>query len=184
VKTPLADPGGRRAPAEVPEVRPAEGGLRPSHAWRWFLLFEALVGLFYFPIGFPSGSPRILGVVPWMEWPGQVPAWAVLGLSSVAAIFYGARRYRPDARVAWWLLGVGLLLFISGDTIYKSWHQLIGDQHIPFPSFIEGFYVAMYAAVGVGLMLLNRARVRGSDRSSLLDALIVTLGMARSRGSS
>ncbi len=33
-----------------------------------------------------------------MEWDGQVPAWAVLGLSAVAAIAYGARRYRPKAR--------------------------------------------------------------------------------------
>ncbi len=32
-----------------------------------------------------------------MEWTGQVPAWSVLGLSAVAAIGYGARRYRPKA---------------------------------------------------------------------------------------
>ena len=44
-------------------------------------------------------------------WPGQVPAWAVLGLSAVAAIAYGAWRFRPNAPIAWWFLGAGVLLF-------------------------------------------------------------------------
>jgi diguanylate cyclase (GGDEF)-like protein/PAS domain S-box-containing protein len=137
-----------------------------------------VLGLIYFPFGVPSGHPRILGEVPWMEWAGQVPAWAVLGLSAVVAIFYGAHHYRPEGRLAWWLLGLSVLLFITGDTIYKTWHQLIGQQNIPFPSFIDAVYIAVYPVAALGLMLLNRARSRGADRTSLIDALIVTLGMA------
>jgi len=147
-------------------------------AWKWFLGFEAVLALVYFPFGIPSGHPRILGVVPWMEWPGQVPAWAMLGLSAVTAIAYGTYRYRPRGRVAWWFMGAGVLLFISGDTIYKSWHQLIGNQNIPFPSFIDAIYITMYPVLAIGLLLLTRSRVRGVDRASLLDALIVTLGVA------
>lgn len=113
-----------------------------------------------------------------MEWPGQVPAWAILGLSAVGAIAYGTYRYRPRGRLAWWFMGAGVLLFISGDTIYKFWHQLIGNQNIPFPSFIDAIYITMYPVLAIGLLLLTRSRVRGSDRASLLDALIVTLGMA------
>jgi len=169
----------RSSPTErVEQVSARDRKAVSPSAWKWFLAFAAFMALIYFPFGIPSGSPRILGFVPWMEWPGQVPAWAILGLSAVGAIIYGAYRYRPRARVAWWFMGAGVLLFISGDTIYKSWHQLIGNQNIPFPSFIDAIYITMYPVLAIGLLLLTRSRVRGSDRASLLDALIATLGVA------
>ena len=112
-----------------------------------------------------------------MEWPGQPFAWALLGLSAVAAIAYGVWRNRPNAPIAWWFLGGGVLLFITGDTIYKFWHQIMGQQNIPFPSFIDAIYITMYPVLAVGLLLLARARVPGGDRASLIDALTVTLGV-------
>ncbi len=171
--------------SESPEESgPAPGAKRgtaaprfSARAWIWFLVFEAVVALIYFPFGIPSGHPRILGAVPWMEWTGQVPAWAVLGLSAVAAIAFGAYQYRPRARLAWWFMGGGVLLFIAGDTIYKSWHQIIGQQNIPFPSFVDAIYITMYPVLATGLLLLARSRRRGGDEASLLDALIVTLGV-------
>ncbi len=148
-----------------------------STLWLKFLAFESVLALIYFPFGIPSGTPRILGFLPWMEWAGQVPAWALLGLSSAAAFAYGIKHYRPKAPVAWWFLGAGVLLFITGDTTYKFWHQIMGQNNIPFPSFIDGIYVTMYPVVAVGLLLLARARVPGGDRASLLDSLTVTLGV-------
>jgi hypothetical protein len=148
-----------------------------STTWRWFLALEALFALVYFPFGFPSGKPAILGVIPWMEWSGQVPAWALIGLSSVAAIAYGIRRNRPNAPLAWWFIGAGVLLFITGDTTYKFWHQIMGQQNIPFPSFIDAIYITMYPVLAVGLLLLARARVPGGDRASLIDSVTITLGI-------
>ena len=162
---PAARPSGRSAPSV------------PTNAWKWFLAFEAVLALIYFPFGIPSGRPRILGAVPWMEWTGQVPAWAVLGLSAVAAIAYGAHRYRPKAPLAWWFMGAGVLLFITGDTIYKSWHQIMGQNNIPFPSFVDAIYITMYPVLAVGLLLLARSRVPGGDHASLLDGLIITVGV-------
>jgi diguanylate cyclase (GGDEF)-like protein/PAS domain S-box-containing protein len=162
---PAAHPSGRAAPSV------------PTNAWKWFLAFEAAVALIYFPFGIPSGRPRILGVVPWMEWTGQVPAWALLGLSAVGAIAYGAHRYRPKAPLAWWFMGAGVLLFITGDTIYKSWHQVMGQNNIPFPSFVDAIYITMYPVLAVGLLLLARSRVPGGDHASLLDGLIITVGV-------
>ncbi len=127
--------------------------------WLWFLGLEALFALIYFPFGFPSGGSPIVGFLPWMEWPGQVFAWALLGSSAVAAFAYGIKRNRPNAPVAWWFLGVGVLLFITGDTTYKFWHQIMGQNQIPFPSFIDAIYVTMYPVLAVGLLLLARARV-------------------------
>lgn len=128
----------------------------PSRLWLWFLALEALFALVYFPFGIPTGKPLIVGFLPWMEWPGQVPAWSLLGLSAVTAIAYGIRRYRPNAPIGWWFLGAGVLLFITGDTIYKFWHQIMGQNNIPFPSFIDAIYVTMYPVLAVGLLLLAR----------------------------
>jgi hypothetical protein len=113
------------APSPVRAISPT--------TWRWFLAIEAVFALIYFPFGVPSGKPPILGFIPWMEWAGQVPAWAMLGVSAVAAIAYGIKRNRPNAPIAWWFLGGGVLLFITGDTTYKFWHQIMGQQNIPFP---------------------------------------------------
>jgi len=133
------------------------GGRTTSpNAWRWFLGFEAILALIYFPFGVTPGKPLIFGVLPWMEWPGQVPAWALLGLSAVAAIVYGIRRNRPNSPIAWWFIGGGVLLFITGDTTYKFWHQIIGQQNIPFPSFIDAIYITMYPVLAIGLLLLAR----------------------------
>jgi diguanylate cyclase (GGDEF)-like protein/PAS domain S-box-containing protein len=161
------------------------GPVRPSidvhptskHLWRWFLGFEVVFALIYFPFGLPAQRPFIFGVLPWMEWPGQPFAWACIGLSAVAAIAYGVWRNRPNAPIAWWFLGAGVLLFITGDTVYKILHQTLGDQQIPFPSFIDVIYITMYPVVAIGLLLLTRARTPGGNRSSLIDALTVTLGV-------
>jgi diguanylate cyclase (GGDEF)-like protein/PAS domain S-box-containing protein len=158
------------------ESRP-EGRTTSPHAWRWFLGFEAILALIYFPFGVTPGKPLIFGVLPWMEWQGQVPAWALLGLSAVAAIVYGVRRNRPNSPIAWWIIGAGVLLFITGDTTYKFWHQIMGQQNIPFPSFIDAIYITMYPVLAVGLLLLARKRVPGGDRASLIDALTITLGL-------
>ncbi|HMK96272.1 MAG TPA: diguanylate cyclase, partial [Acidimicrobiales bacterium] len=151
--------------------------LRAMPMWVKFLAVEAVLALIYFPFGIPSGKGRILGLIPWMEWAGQVPAWSLLGMCSVAAIAYGAYRHRPRTPAAWWFIGLGVLLFITGDTIYKSWHQLMGQQNIPFPSFIDAIYITMYPVLAIGLLLLARSRTPGGDETSLVDALMVTLAL-------
>jgi diguanylate cyclase (GGDEF)-like protein/PAS domain S-box-containing protein len=146
------------------------------HAWRWFLAVETVFALIYCPFGVTAGKPLIFGILPWMEWPGQVPAWAMLGLSAVAAIIVGVRHHQPNAPKAWLFLAGGVLLFITGDTTYKFWHQIIGGV-IPFPSFIDAIYISVYPMLAIGLLLLARKRVAGGDHASLIDALTITLGV-------
>ncbi|MGO9911913.1 MAG: putative bifunctional diguanylate cyclase/phosphodiesterase [Acidimicrobiales bacterium] len=129
---------------------------------RWYLLFIAVVGMIYFPF---------------LEWQGQVAAWAVIGLSSVTAIIYGTYRNRPNVPRAWGVLAAGVFLFITGDTMYKFSNQILHHTP-PFPSIIDVIYITMYPTLAVGLLLLVRARVPGGDRASLLDALTVTAGLA------
>ncbi len=147
-----------------------------TNAWRWFFALEAIFALIYWPFG-SSTKSAIFGVLPWMEWSGQVPAWCLIGVSAVGAVAIGTRHHRPNKPLAWWFVGAGVLLFITGDTTYKFWHQIMGQQNIPFPSFIDAIYITMYPVLAVGLLLLARARVPGGDRASLLDSLTVTLGV-------
>ncbi len=147
-----------------------------TNAWRWFFALEAILALIYWPFGSSTKLP-VLGFLPWMEWAGQVPAWCLLGVSAVVAVAIGTRHHRPNKPLAWWFVGAGVLLFITGDTTYKFWHQIMGQQNIPFPSFIDAIYITMYPVLAVGLLLLARARVPGGDRASLLDSLTVTLGV-------
>jgi diguanylate cyclase (GGDEF)-like protein/PAS domain S-box-containing protein len=161
---------------EVPGATPSNEVATWPHAWLWFLAVEAALTLVYFPFGVTPGKPLIFGFLPWMEWPGQVPAWALLGLSAVVAIVLGIRHHRPNAPNAWRFLAAGVLLFITGDTTYKFWHQIIGGQ-IPFPSFVDVIYISVYPMLAIGLLLLARGRIPGGDRSSLIDALTITLGV-------
>jgi hypothetical protein len=70
----------------ISEATKPQARTTSPNAWRWFLGFEAILAMIYFPFGVTPGKPLIFGVLPWMEWPGQVPAWALLGLSAVAEL--------------------------------------------------------------------------------------------------
>jgi hypothetical protein len=59
----------------------------------------------------------------------------------------------------------------------------MGQQNIPFPSFIDAIYITMYPVLAVGLLLLARKRVPGGDRASLIDALTSRSAWACCRGS-
>jgi hypothetical protein len=94
----------------------------------------------------------------------------------VVAIVIGALRRRPRAFGAWLLFALAQGLFVAGDaylTIAEAvWHTE------PFPSPADALYVAGYPTFAVGLLLLIRARTPGRDWAALIDAAIVTTGVA------
>nr|WP_306933645.1 aminotransferase class I/II-fold pyridoxal phosphate-dependent enzyme [Streptomyces luteogriseus] len=116
--------------------------------------------------------------VVYMTVPVMVPVmWAVMGLAGVAAILIGTRLYRPAHQWPWWVLAAGLLVFIAGDTYYFVMEQYLGASN-PFPSPADACYLAMYPLIAIGLSGLVRHRWADRDLPSLLDALIVTAGLA------
>jgi diguanylate cyclase (GGDEF)-like protein/PAS domain S-box-containing protein len=146
------------------KMGPSASDLRSGAAstlWKWYLGAGLMVS-----VGYVFVPPE----------PAKLFLWPAIGWSSVAAIVLGVRRHRPDARLAWYLLALGVTTFIVGDNLYTFRNSV---QHVaaPFPSYIDFFYLAMYPLLVAGLVLLVRRRTPGRDRASLLDAAIITCGI-------
>jgi diguanylate cyclase (GGDEF)-like protein/PAS domain S-box-containing protein len=106
----------------------------------------------------------------------HIVLWASLGLSSVVSIVVGVRRNRPERPLAWYLLAAGVTMFAAGDFTYNIL-TLVLHENNPFPSLADGFYLAMYPLCATALALFIRSRTPSADRSSLIDALIITTGL-------
>ena len=104
--------------------------------------------------------------------------WGLLGLGSAAAIAVGVIRNRPTHLLAWILIICGVTTFALGDITYDILTVYLHEVN-PFPSVADGFYVATYLFLAAGLMTMIRVRRRREhDTGALLDALIITSGLA------
>jgi diguanylate cyclase (GGDEF)-like protein/PAS domain S-box-containing protein len=114
----------------------------------------------------------LAGLYMWVPpFKGSGPVLNVVGFSGVAAIVVGVWMHSPRARIAWWLFGVGQLLFFSGDVYTYS------NPDAPFPSPGDALYLAVYPVLMAGLLVLVRRRNPRRDPAALIDALILTIGV-------
>ncbi len=125
-------------------------------------------------IGGTVGTLLYLFVPPFK---GSGPVINLLGLSGVIAVIVGIRRNRPEARLAWWLFAFSFFLYLLAD-VYTYSYRIIFDANIPFPSFGDAIYLAVYPVQMAGLLLLVRRRNPDRDRAGLIDSLIMTLGLS------
>ncbi|WP_399225912.1 aminotransferase class I/II-fold pyridoxal phosphate-dependent enzyme [Streptomyces sp. TRM49041] len=103
--------------------------------------------------------------------------WAAIGLAGVVAILVGIRIHRPARRWPWLLLAAANLAFTAGGTTYNALEAFFGRQN-PFPSLADVFYLSAYPLFAAGVYGFIRYRCRARDLASLLDALILTSGLA------
>jgi signal transduction histidine kinase len=150
------------APADEGRVRPPGR----SRAWWVYLACGAAVALAYYLV--PA-----TGLVP--RWAAKIGLYNGLGLSAVVAIMVGVVWHRPERPLPWYLFAVGLLSYVTADIIFYTYQDILGRE--VFPSAADVFYLAAYPFLMVGLLLLIRSRSPGADRASLLDALVVTVGL-------
>ena len=136
--------------------------LRLGPAWAVYLALGAVLCALYVAV------PPLKGSGPLMN---------LIGLSPVVAILVGVRWHRPASKLPWLLLAAGSALFWLGDLYTYSYPHLLGAD-VPFPSPGDALYVAMYPVMMAGLLLLVRRRNAGSDRSGLIDGLILTVGLS------
>jgi diguanylate cyclase (GGDEF)-like protein len=108
---------------------------------------------------------------------GNGPLFNVISGSSVIAIFVGIHIYRPEAAWAWRWFGIGQGLFFLGDAYTYSYPVFIG-RDVPFPSIGDAFYIAVYPALMIGVLLGARRRNPQGDRAGVIDALIIAVGFA------
>ncbi len=117
-------------------------------------------------------------VVGYYALPGlRVGLWGVLALSGVSAIVAGVILNRPASRVPWLLLAAANLSFAVGQQSFLVLTQ-VRHETVAFPSFVDLFYLVTYPLYAIGLLIFIRRRSAGYDRRSLLDALILTVGLA------
>ena len=124
---------------------------------RIFLAAELLLGIAYFLL--PDSLLRAV-------------VYCTLGLGMVVAVVVGTRLHRPAQPLAWYLLAGGQLSFTVGDAINYT-YQWVLEVEPPYPSVADGFYLACYALLAGGLLLLIRERAPGRDLASLIDATII-----------
>jgi len=101
----------------------------------------------------------------------------LIGLSSSIAIIVGVRKNKPSSKLPWMLFALGQLLFVTGDAFYYGYNALFGAD-VPFPSLGDIFYLSVYPSLIAGLLIIIRRRSPGGNRASLVDALILTIGLA------
>ena len=81
-----------------------------------------------------------------------------------------------EERLAWLVMGVGLLTWTAGDITGRSF--LADDPDPPYPSVADVLYLAFYPASYVSLLLVARSRVTSFRSSLWLDGAIAGLTVA------
>jgi signal transduction histidine kinase len=104
------------------------------------------------------------------------PVFNAFGVSAAAAIIAGVRLHRPTGKAAWYLIALGVALFIAGDVLNYNYQRFFG-RAVPFPSIADVFYLGTFPAVVGGLLLLVRRQNRGGDRTGLIDSSIIATGL-------
>jgi diguanylate cyclase (GGDEF)-like protein/PAS domain S-box-containing protein len=104
------------------------------------------------------------------------PVFNIIGLSSPVAIVIGVRIRRPEVRLPWYLFAAGQALFVAGDIIAYNYERFFHSP-LPFPAISDALYLSVYPCLVAGLLLLIHSRNPGRDRASLIDSLIITIGI-------
>lgn len=106
----------------------------------------------------------------------QSSLFCLISLLSVVAMVVGLRTNRVGHRRVWRLLLAGDVLYFIGNIL---WYSLpVGFRvQLPYPGPADGFFLSSYATTAVALFLLVAHRTRGSDRTGIVDSLIVTFGL-------
>jgi len=122
----------------------------------------------------------LTGRVPWI--------FNVTGLLSPILILVALWMWKPQHRLPWVLFAIGQFVFIAGDVVSYNYETLFNakmpglfpmdaDGFVPFPGWADGFYLAVYAFLIAGVILLIRARTPGRDRASLVDASMLSIAL-------
>src|SRR6266498_2475648 len=122
-----------------------------------------------------AGIAAVVGclALPHNWW--QTAATLAIELCTVAALLVGVWLHRPRRPALWVVLAAGLLFVTAGDLVYALYDRVL-HAATPFPSLADAAYLAGCPLIGLGMVLLVRARTAGKDRVAWIDATIVASG--------
>lgn len=102
--------------------------------------------------------------------------YPVYGLAAFAAILVAVHRRAPARRRSWQAIAFALGLMSTGDIIYSI--LAVNAAAVPYPSLADVSYLAAYGVLGAGILGLVRGRTATGRQTALIDAAIVTTGVA------
>ena len=97
-------------------------------------------------------------------------------IAAVVATLVGVVVNKPRSRAPWYLVALSGMLAVTADAVYAT--QLELDETVPFPSWADFLALTSYAVLAAALLGMIRSQVPGRDWPSLIDAGIVTVGVA------
>ncbi len=101
---------------------------------------------------------------------------ALIEVSGVAAMLIGVAVNRPARRTPWLLLAAANLTGTLGEVASRV-YVTVTHAPLPFPSFADVIFLAAYPLYVAGLALFIRSRSTGRDPRSMIDALVLMVGL-------
>jgi hypothetical protein len=132
-------------------ARDGRGSTRAS-LWRWYLAVAVVSGWGLF-------VPTVAATVGW----GMVYVGGYL--LCVAAILLGVRLNRPARPTAWYLLAAA---YFGVAAAVAAWYPYVlwSGTAPPYPSIADDLFLASYAVLLAGLVVLIRRGSAGRDRAA------------------
>src|SRR5450755_1417728 len=112
------------------------GGVVTRKAWKAFGIAGLCASGVYFLL--PGAGAKDFG-------------YSVVGVSSVVAVVWGARRRPIGERKSWYSIALGNLCFVLGDSVYDL-YQFVLHRPTPFPSAADALYLTGYPFLIVGVV--------------------------------
>jgi signal transduction histidine kinase len=124
-----------------------------------------------------AGFLLVAGAFPTSN-PALGPAtYSISAVGAGAVLIFGALRLQGRARLAWSLIGLGVLCWGVGETVWNLEAMATGE--IPYPGPADFFYVAGYPLIFAGVVLLPYLRPGRFERLRLaIDAAAGSLSLA------
>jgi two-component system cell cycle response regulator len=100
-------------------------------------------------------------------------SWVYIALGLGAALLLALRGFAMDDRRAPWLaLAIGAAMYATGELIFELAYSE-APELAPYPSIADAFWLGSYFAVGTGIVLVLRSRLRRAFHATMwLDAAI------------
>jgi diguanylate cyclase (GGDEF)-like protein/PAS domain S-box-containing protein len=104
------------------------------------------------------------------------PVYNLIGFSSPIMIVIAVRMWKPEQRLPWYLFAIGQTLFICGDVVSYNYERFFGVP-LPYPAVSDILYLSVYPFLIAGILLLIHRRNPGGDRASVIDSLMLSIGV-------